>query len=291
MSTLNVIEGDYGLVSLDFACIQSILYAKLNKVPVEINVVNNVKSCALYSAPSLKCGNALIETFPSMMNYWKKTYESVDQELSAKENSETLALTNLVSMKLKPVLEFLYWVDQRNCEEFISCWFMKALPFPFNYSYMKRKKNDALQLIETLYPLDTDVEVIREFITKTATQCLSTLSTRLGKAKFFHGDNPTTLDVIVYAHIAPLVKLPFPSNDIPSLLAMWPNLTEFVKRIDAKYFADIKREVKYLNNEASNRQSDDEVSYMAVFILVLSATSLVLGFAIKKGIINISNFY
>jgi metaxin len=290
-AVLNVIDGDYGLVSLDVACIQAVLYATLNDVPVEINVQNSIKSCALYSAPSYKCGSVAIDKFEAMVGHWRKTHGDPDRGLSAKEASETLALVNLVTMKLKPVLEFLYWVDQRNSEEFINRWFMRALPFPFNYAYTKRRKNEALQLIETMYPLDTDMEVVKEFITKTATQCLSTLSTRLGKAKFFYGDAPMTVDVVVYAHIAPLVKLPFPSSDIPSLLSMWPNLSEFVKRVDSRYFPDVKREAKYLPSETATRQNDDEVSYMAIFILVVSATSLVVGFAMKRGMIRFSSLY
>ncbi|EEZ98680.1 metaxin-1 [Tribolium castaneum] len=290
-ASLYVIEGDYGLVSLDVGCIESIFYARLKKLPVEIKLQNGVKSCALYSAPSLRCGNVTVTQFPKIHQHWKSLHGDLDHSLSAKDSSETLALINLVTMKLNPVLEFLYWVDQRNNEEFISRWFMSALPFPFNYSYTKRKKSEALQLIETLYPLDSDMEVVKEFVTKTATTCLSTLSTRLGKAKFFYGDCPMTVDVVVYAHLAPLVKLPFPTNDIPALLSMWPNLTEFVKRIDAKYFPDVKREVKYLQTESNNRQSDDDVSYLSVFILVVSATSLVVGFAVKKGFIKLSNFF
>ncbi|KAJ3664780.1 hypothetical protein Zmor_000323 [Zophobas morio] len=290
-STLHIIDGDYGLVSFDVGCIESIFYARLKQIPLEIKFQNNLKSCALYNAPSWQSGDSTVEKFPNIMMQWKKTHGNLDEGLNPKEASETLALINLVTMKLFPVIEFLYWVDQRNSEEFTNRWFMKALPFPFNYSYTKRKRAEALQLVETLYPVDTDLDVVKDFITKTATQCLSTISTRLGKSKFFYGDNPQILDVVVYAHIAPLVKLPFPANDIPSLLSMWPNLTEFVKRIDAKYFSDVKREVKYLAVETTLRQNDDEVSYAAIFILVVSATSLVVGFAVKRGFLKLPSMF
>lgn len=287
--TLYVIDGDYGLVSLDVGCIEALFYARLKKLPVEIKRQETLKSCVFYTAPSWKCGNVTVTQFPKILTHWKELHEDLDQDLSAKETSETLALINLVTMKLNPVLEFMYWVDQRNNEEFTNRWFMKALPSPYNYFYTRRRRNEALQLIEVLYPLDTDMEVIREFITKAATICLQTLSTRLGKADFFYGDTPFTLDVVVYAHIAPLLKLPFPTNDISALLSMWPNLTEFVKRVDGKYFTDLKRDSKYLPSERNNRQNDDEVSYAALIILAVSATSLIVGFAIKKGLIRWSN--
>lgn len=290
MSTLYVMEGDYGLASLDVASLESILYAKLNRIPCEIKTLNSIKSCSLYSAPSLRTEADTIVGFSNILSHWKTSHGNLDDSLTSRESSETLALNNLVSMKLKPVLVFTYWVDQRNCEELINRWYMRALPLPFNYLYTKKKKSQAAQLFEALYPLDTDLEVIKDFITKAATECLSTLSTRLGKSNFFYGDSPKTLDIIVYSHIAPLIKLPFPTNDPTALMTLWPNLSEFVKRIDAKYLPDVKHEVKYLKSETTIRQSDDEVSYMAVFILFVSATSLVVGFALKQGFVKISKF-
>lgn len=72
---------------------------------------------------------------------------------------------------------------------------------------------------------------------------------------------------------------------------MWPNLTEFAKRIDAKYFPDVKQQVKYLQSETNNKQNEDEVSYLAVFILTVSAASLVIGFAVKRGLLKLPDVY
>lgn len=285
---LNVIEGDYGLVSLDVGCIQSILHAKLCNAPVEINILNSIRSCALYTAPSLHHGKEVVNGYLNIATKLKNLYGNIDSELTAKQASESLALTNLITSKMKPVLDFMYWVDPRNSDEFTSRWFMKALPFPFNYSYVKRKKQECENFIETLYPLDTDIDVIKDFITKSATQCLSTVSTRLGSLKYFYGDKPTHLDVLVYAHLAPLMKLPFSSNGVSALLSMWPNLSEYVRRIDNIHFPEVRKEVKYLENDKIIQQDDNDVSYMAVFILVVSAASLVVGFALKRGIFKIS---
>lgn len=286
---LYVVDCDYGLVSFDVDCIQSIFLARLNKLPVKICIANNLRSCAFYNTPSLYYnGKVVVNGFDNIMSDLKRLDYNIDHKLTAKQCSEMLALTNLVSMKLKPVIDFLYWLDQRNCDEFVSLWYMKALPFPFNYSYIKRRKGEALNMLETLYPLDSNnLELVKGYMLTNATNCLSALSTRLGETDYFFDNSPTSLDVMVYAHLAPLVKLPFPSKDIPSVLASWPNLIEFVKRVDGKYFSDVASNVKYLKSkEKTNGHNDEDTSYLAIFLLTVSATSLIVSFALKKGFIT-----
>lgn len=268
--TLNIYDGDYGLASLDIDCLQTILYATIAGAPVKVNYVNNLKNCLLRTAPSLQHGSITLRTFDDIVLYLRTLNFNIDHELSAKQCSETFAVVSLVSSELRPVIDFVYWIDQRNVDEFTNVWHMKALPIPFNYAYNRRSRKRAHTFIETIYPHDNDMEIVKEFISTKATQCLGALSVRLGSGDYFYGSKPTTLDVVVYSHVAPLLKLPFPSNQISSLLAMWPNLAQFVKRIDAKYFPNLSPEPKYIKKvDTSKTNNDDEVSYLAMFIFTL----------------------
>ncbi|KAJ8935632.1 hypothetical protein NQ314_012716 [Rhamnusium bicolor] len=283
---LYVYDGDYSLPSLDVECIKSILYTVVADVPVQVRILNNVKHCAFYSAPTFVHKNLLFKSFSETVLYLRTLNYNIDSNLSPKQCSETLAVSNLVQSKLKPVIEFVYWVDQRNCDEFTNVWFMKALPLPFNFIHTGKFKQKARDLIETLYPTETNLDLIKEYLNRTATDCLSILSTRLGASDYFFGLTPTTLDIVVYAHLAPLIKLPFPSNEINNIISMWPNLATFIKRIDAAYFPDLPKHSKYLKERERTTTSDDDVSYIAILILTVSATSLVLGFAFSRGIIS-----
>ncbi|CAH1154681.1 unnamed protein product [Phaedon cochleariae] len=283
---LVVYDGDFHLPSLDVECLKSILYTTIAAVPVQVRVLNSVKQCAFHSAPSFVHKNLQFRTFNDAVLYLRTLNYNLDSKLTAKQSSECLAITNLVLSKLKPVLEFCYWLDQRNCEEFTNIWFMKALPFPFNFVHTRRFRERALDLIETLHPTETNLDCIKEHLQMTATDCLSHLSTRLGSSDYFYGSSPTSLDVVVYSYVAPLMKIPFPSNEFAGVLSMWPNLTSFVKRIDAAYFPNLPRGSKYLKLEEKPKTSDDEVSYVAILILTVSATSLALGFAFSRGFIT-----
>lgn len=285
---LYVYDGDYSLPSLNVECIKSILYTAVAEVPVEVRLLNNFKHCVFYSAPTFVHKNLLFKSFHEMVLYLRTLNYNIDNKLNAKQSSESLALTNLVQSKLRPVTEFVYWLDQRNSDDFTNLWFMKALPIPFNYVHTRRFKDKALDLLETLYPTETNLDILKEFLHRMATECLSALSTRLATSEYFFGTKPTTLDVIVYSYLAPLVKLPFPSNEINNIINMWPNLTNFIKRIDTAYFPDLPKKAKYLKQPEKTTSSEDDVSYVAILILTVSATSLILGFAFSKGIISSS---
>jgi len=71
---------------------------------------------------------------------------------------------------------------------------------------------------------------------KQAEECISLLATKLGDKDFFFGQSPTSLDAVVFAHLAPLLKAPLPSAALQNHLKACTNLSRFVGRILQRYF-------------------------------------------------------
>ena len=69
-----------------------------------------------------------------------------------------------------------------------------------------------------------------------AEECLALLATKLGDKEFFFGQSPSSLDAVVFAHLAPLLKAPLPSAALQNHLKACTNLTRFVGRILQRYF-------------------------------------------------------
>ena len=74
-----------------------------------------------------------------------------------------------------------------------------------------------------------------------AEKCLTLLSNRLGDSKYFFGNQPTSLDAIVYSYLAPLLKTPFPNSTLQNHLKACTNLVTFVARISQKYYPNISQ--------------------------------------------------
>lgn len=284
---LIVYESDYGLPSFDIECTKSILYAFISKLPVEVKLLNNLKLCTFYHSPTFLHKNLKFTSFSEFVLYLRTLNYNPDSILSAKQCSETLALTNYVLFKLKPLLEFIYWGDSRNCDELTNVWFTRAVPFPFNYVHTNKLKEKTLTYIETMYPKETNMDIVKEYVARGAAECFSVLSTRLGNNEYFFGNTPTSVDVIVYSYIAPLMKVPFPSSELCNVISTFPNLQNFVKNIDNKYFSDLPKNTKYIKQEDISKTSDEDVSYIAIVILTVSATSLMLGFAVTRGLLSL----
>ncbi|ERL91096.1 metaxin-1 [Dendroctonus ponderosae] len=284
--TLYVYDGDYGLPSFNVECTKVLLYIAMVKVSVEIKTLNNIKSCAFYTGPCFMHKNLSFGSFGDIVPYLNTLNFDLDVQLSPKQRSEALALSNMVQAKLRGPVEFAFWVDSRNFEEFTRVWFAKALPLPFNILLSRQFKENAVNLVESMCPNDSCMELVKEYFNSLARECLASLSARLGVSEYFFGDQPSSLDVVVYSYVAPLVKLPFPSNDLSIVVALWPNLVSFINRIDAKFLPELPKESKYIKNEAKLKTSDDEVSYVAISILTVSAISLLWGFAVSKGFIS-----
>ena len=71
---------------------------------------------------------------------------------------------------------------------------------------------------------------------KQAEECITMLSTKLGDKDYFYGPTPCSLDAIVFAHLAPLLKAPLPSAALQNHLKACTNLNRFVSRILQRYF-------------------------------------------------------
>lgn len=284
---LNVVPGDFGVVSLDPECIESILYSRIAKVPCEIRLSNSYTVCSLYSTPSLIDGNKVLKGNQEITQYLRSKSYNIDFEMNVMQCSSTMAVTCMVREKIKPLLEFVMWLDKKNSEEIFIPWHMKVLRIPFNYFYVKRHKKDAENLIESMYPYEDNPEVIKDYLTKAATDAFNSLSSLLGQKKYFFEKSPTSLDILVYSYLAPFLKIPMISVDIGNMVRnLWPNLEKFVKRIDAKYLPDLTDNSRNIIETERNLANDDEVSIAAVIIVSVSALTLAMTFVVQKGFLR-----
>lgn len=72
-----------------------------------------------------------------------------------------------------------------------------------------------------------------------AEKCLKALSDRLGESEYFYGSRPSSFDAVVFAYLAPLVKVPFPNSTLANHIKGINNLTRYVARINQKIFRHV----------------------------------------------------
>lgn len=291
---LYIWRGDWGLPSVDLHCLEIMAYAKFSGVPLQTCVTNNPFWTPNGRLPVFKHGKQILSGFPEISAYLRRKNFNADFGLSHKQCSEVLAYTQLLRGQLYFALQYVWWVDTKNYIELIRPWYAKALPFPCNYYYPGSYEREAKQNLQALYDQDDDLQSIETFVYGEAEKCLTALSTRLGDQEFFFGSHPTSLDATVYAYLAPLLKVPFPSPALQNYLKACSNLARFVVRITQRYFPYAIQEFDAKKSAGSGAQGETPESVSDFpnrrrhqILAGLFAAAAMTGYALSTGLVQV----
>ncbi|KAL1420889.1 hypothetical protein MTO96_004266 [Rhipicephalus appendiculatus] len=246
-------KGDWGLPSIDTACLEVLAYAKFSGAPVK---TREVRRPWFGSLPVMRHGpETKLTKFQDVVAYLRKQNYSADVKLTPQQASDAKAYIAMLRQKLKPAL--LY-----------QC----GLPLLSSDSKLQG------------FDLEGDQAQIALF--KEAQECMTTLSQRLGKEQFFFGQSPTSLDAIVFAHLAPLLRAPFPSCALQNHLKACDNLAAFITRITQRYFS--VKDTGSGDSGASKVSSEEfSFSWLNSLISIGVATVAMVSYALLSGLVQV----
>jgi len=130
-----------------------------------------------------------------------------------------------------------------------------------------------------------------------AQKCLTLLSTRLGDRDFFYGQQPSTIDAVIYSYLALLLKAPLPNPVLQNHLKACTNLVKYVSRISQRYFENeyqtYEKHKAEKNTERLRRDSESEFPNKRrnQILAALVATLAMTGYALSTGIVEVSFVY
>ncbi|XP_076758510.1 metaxin-1 isoform X1 [Xylocopa sonorina] len=284
---LNVWKGDWGLPSVDRECLQILVYAKFNGIPLKIDTSGNLFRTPNGRLPVLKTSYGTFDAVKDIIRYFRGKNYNTEYGLSQKQCANVVAYDTMLKEKLYPALQFIWWIDERNVNELMRPWYCKALPFPLNLYYPGKFERQAREMLETLYPAEDDIE---NKVYSEAQKCLTLLSTSLGDSEYFLDEKPTILDAIVYSYLALLLKAPLPNPALQNHLKACTNLVTFISRISERYFGNECRDYKakdsiqnvrkYSENEFPNKRRNQ-------FIAGLFATFVMATYVFSTGILEV----
>lgn len=278
-------KGDWGLPSIDTACLEVMAYAKFSGAPLK---TREVRRPWFGSLPVMRHGpETKLTKFQDVVAYLRKQNYSADVQLTPQQASDAKAYIAMLRQKLKPALLYQWWVDAQNYVELTRPWYAKALGFPFNYIIPGQMQRAATAVLNSkLQGFDLEGDQAQIALFKEAQECMTTLSQRLGKEPFFFGQSPTSLDAIVFAHLAPLLRAPFPSCALQNHLKACDNLAAFVTRIMLRYFS--VKDTGSGDSVASKASTEEfSFSWLNSLISVGVATVAMLSYALLSGLVQV----
>jgi metaxin len=238
-----------------------------------------------------------LDTFEEVVQYLKSEHFSTDYSLSAKERSECVAFKKLLEDKLAPAYEFVFWVDRQNASELSLPWYAQHLPFPLGWVYPKNYQTRAHSLVQCVtgvdmtQPIDSDsMARVENFITKNALECAQIISNRLSsgdeRRPFFFGTSPSSLDALIFAYMAPILKAPLPNQTLKNKLSTYAELVDYVDCLSNRFFPRFANETTKSERMDGQDVPEENVSKRANMLAVLAATCAMLAYAYNSGIVR-----
>lgn len=237
---------DWGIPSTDPECLKIMTFAKFSGAPLNLKPTNNPFWTPTGSLPVFRhdVAGVVLTDFPNIAKHLREGNYSADYNLSEKQLAESRAFCQMIEEKLGPAIKYLMWVDTRNQLEVTRPWFGSHLPFPLGLYYPQKFEAAACRLIESLFCVQDGDEIGPESLVETsvykgAEECLTCLSNRLGDQPFMFGRSPSSLDAVLYAYLAPLIKAPWPSAGLQNYVKNCENLVKFTSRVSINYFPKV----------------------------------------------------
>jgi len=266
---------DWGISSVDPACLSMMTYSKFSGAPVTTKATNNPFWSPKGSLPVLRSNPSPlshpqkqepvveITDFRSCVQHLKACGYSADYNLSSRQQSEVMAFSQLIEERLRPALLQVFWLDTKNQLELSRPWFASKMGLPLSLFYPNKMVGRAREVVRShvdVGPGNEDCDdaatsaMIESAVYKRAEECLSVLARRLGDDLYFFGKSPSSLDALVYGHLAPLLKAPLPNPTLQNHLKACVNLVSFVVRITQNYFAETALEYEKI---LSDKQAEE----------------------------------
>ncbi|XP_063223330.1 metaxin-1 isoform X1 [Bacillus rossius redtenbacheri] len=267
-------------------------YAVFSGIPFSTQVTNNPFKTPHGELPVCRTGKIVLINISDFKNYFRKLNMYADAMLSEEQCADVSAYNEILKEMLYPALLYVWWLSERNYEGLTRPWYARALPFPLHFYYPQRYHADARAKLEALGAASEDA------VYSEAKKCLTMLSHRLGDKQFLFGNHPSSLDATLYAHLAPLLKAPFPEAKLQNHLKGCTNLVKFIERVSQRYFTDAW--YGYLSNPSPKQTERDRDTgqcsseselfspYKNTVFAGLFATVAMLLYAFGKGIIQVS---
>ncbi|XP_054756662.2 metaxin-1-like [Lytechinus pictus] len=283
-------KGDWGLPSIDRDCLKVMAYAQFAGAPIKVHRDRRLWRNISAHYPVFYSNGMTLKTADSIIEHLKQNEFNADSELNDQQRADILAYSSLLEEKLLPALQYTWWVDAKNYTEFSRPWFAKTIHFPFNYFIPGQLQRIAESSLEAkrggLHLLDGE---LTQNVMKDAKYCLNMLSERLGQKEFFFGETPTSLDALVFSYLAPLIRVPFPSNTLQIHCKACDNLVMFCSRILQRYFPQVPQGSENTSREsrATTEESfDDPHKRRNQILSVLFAATAMVGYALFSGLVQ-----
>lgn len=236
--TLYSIKPAWGVPNISPACAKLETWLRMTGVDYEIAPLD-ISLAPKGKMPFMRIGDEVMGDSTLIIERLSK---ALGQDLDANMGSTERAVAHAFRRMLK---EHLYWVMvvDRWCNDenfaayspWVTELFFAALPPEQQQAYTAGVRQ---QMVAQAHAQGMARHTLDE-VTHLGRADLQALSDYLGEKPFFMGESPRLVDATLYAYVANIVKVPFPSA-LREYARGLPNLVAHCERMQSRYFPELR---------------------------------------------------
>ncbi|CAL1541716.1 unnamed protein product [Lymnaea stagnalis] len=182
--------------------------------------------------PFIQVGPYLVSEFEPVVGFVNTKGFYLTKDMPDTERSEMRAYMSMIENIMGNAELYLAWLNTDIANEVTKPRYGCSYPWPLNWILPWRKQRDIRAKLKANEWAVKSLEEVCEEVKI----CCQALSERLEKKQFFFGDHPTELDALVFGHLYTIVTTILPGGHFTAVVQEFPNLAQFCKRIEDKYF-------------------------------------------------------
>ncbi|KAI9100605.1 hypothetical protein DFS34DRAFT_648523 [Phlyctochytrium arcticum] len=221
----------YNLPSFDPFCLTAETYLQFISADWVVNECNNPDVAPTGELPMLRDGPfEPVVGSRNIIRYLKKKVLDLDEGCPVKQKIDTASYTSLVEDKLYDALLYNWWLDAKNVNTSTKPTLSKALRGIAGFripTQLQRRAEFRLKAYKS-----------KEEVYRMARECYAALACKLGDQSYFFGQEPSSLDAVVFGHLALHCV---PNLAEPTLFSIitfeYPTLYAYCDRIRTRYFS------------------------------------------------------
>lgn len=270
---LHLHPGDQYVASFEPQSLQVLTYLKLANCSAKVTI----KSTCYSNTPTLfPRSQPPIQHSYEIITHLKDLGHDIDSHLSQQERSEMLAYSDLLSDRLLPAILYMQWLDTDNYLNVTRLKYGKLLAFPRSLFYLSSNRKSVNNFIMRGSSPETTVEGKKIELLRRATECLSLLSSKLSRNKYLYGDQPSSLDAMLFGYLEVIRQCPLLGNNtLNTKLNSSHNLVGFCHRMKEDCFPQMKE--RAVSHSAGSQAEPANIWRSSTFWASVGVALLVLG--------------
>lgn len=232
MLTLFSTPPAWGLPSFSPFCLKLDAYLRMAGIPYTART-GDMRKSPKGKLPWIDDDGALLGDSSAIIDYLKKKHgDPLDARLSRDERARLHTLQRMIEEHTYFALAFLRWSSEA-AKPHLRAAFSKILPPLVGGLIMGLIRKDVLKSAKSQgIGRHSHAEIIDRLRLD-----LEAVSLSLGESPYFFGDEPTSLDAILYGFLANMLETPWDAPE-KAVAEEFPNLLDHCARVKARYFAE-----------------------------------------------------